>query len=141
VVLAKYYSLDAQLDEGFNVVGFGRERALSDMLDLADERAANLISLVADEEPVTALYYHENAASYREGTAEDKVTALFYNWQAAVFGEALAYFNGTFDSAISEAGASPLWEWGAASVAPAGDGDSETGSGDATPTPTPTPED
>lgn len=135
VVLAKYYSLDAQLDEGFNVVGFGRERALSDMLDLADERAANLISLVADEEPVTALYYHENAASYREGTPEDKITALFYNWQAAVFGEALAYFNGTFDSAISEAGASPLWEWGAASVAPAGDGDSETGPGDATPTP------
>jgi len=140
VVLAKYYSLDAQLDEGFNVVGFGRERALSDMLDLADERAANLISLVADEEPVTATYYHENAASYREGTAQDKVTALFYNWQAAVFGEALAYFNGTFDSAISEAGASPLWEWGAASVAPAGDGDSETGSGDATPTSTPTPD-
>jgi len=140
VVLAKYYSLDAQLDEGFNVVGFGRERALSDMLDLADERAANLISLVADEEPVTALYYHENAASYREGDANDKVTALFYNWQAAVFGEALAYFNGTFDNAISEAGASPLWEWGAASVAPAGDGDSETGPGDATPTPTPTPD-
>ena len=133
VVLAKYYSLDAQLDEGFNVVGFGRERALSDMLDLADERAADLISLVADEEPVTALYYHENAASYREGTAADKVTALFYNWQAAVFGEALAYFNGTFDSAISDAGASPLWEWGAASVAPAGAGANEEG--DATPTP------
>jgi hypothetical protein len=137
-VLAKYYSLDAQLDEGFNVVGFGRERALSDMLDLADERAANLISLVADEEPVSALYYHENAASYREGTAQDKVTALFYNWQAAVFGEALAYFNGTFDSAISDAGASPLWEWGAASVDPAGAGASEDG--ETTPTSTPTPD-
>jgi hypothetical protein len=108
------------------------------MLDLADERAANLISLVADEEPVTALYYHENAASYREGTAADKVTALFYNWQAAVFGEALAYFNGTFDSAISDAGASPLWEWGAASVDPAGAGASEDG--ETTPTSTPTPD-
>ncbi|MDP2674865.1 MAG: S16 family serine protease [Dehalococcoidia bacterium] len=137
-VLAKYYSLDAQLDEGFNVVGFGRERALSDMLELADERAANVISLVADEEPVSALYYHENAASYREGTAQDKVTSLFYNWQAAVFGEALAYFTGTFDSAISEAGASPLWEWGAASVAPAGAGASEDG--ETTPTSTPTPD-
>jgi len=137
-VLAKYYSLDAQLDEGFNVVGFGRERALSDMLELADERAANLISLVAEEEPVSALYYHENATSYREGSAQDKVTALFYNWQAAVFGEALAYFNGTFDSAISDAGASPLWEWGAASVAPAGAGAS--GDGETTPTSTPTPD-
>jgi predicted S18 family serine protease len=136
-VLAKYYSLDAQLDEGFNIVGFGRERALSEMLDLADERAANLISLVADEEPVSALYYHENATSYREGTAQDKVTALFYNWQAAVLGEALAYFNGTFDSAISDAGASPLWEWGAASVAP---GAGAGGDGDKTPTSTPTPD-
>ena len=143
-VLAKYYSLDAQLDEAFNVVGFGRERALSDMLDLAGNRASDLILLVADEEPVTALYYYENAASYREGAAEDKVTALFYHWQAAVFAEALAYFNGTFDSAISEAGASPLWEWGAASVAPStgGDSEEETGGdgeepadGDATPTP------
>ena len=135
VVLAKHHSLGAELDEGFNVVGFRRERALSDMLDLAEARAQELITLVTDEDPVTALYYHENAASYREGTPEDKITALFYNWQAAIFGEALAYFNGTYDSAVSEAGASPLWEWGAASVAPAGDGNSETGSGDATPTP------
>ena len=119
------------------MVGFGRERALSDMLELAEERAANLISLVADEEPVSALYYHENAASYREGTAQDKVTALFYNWQATVFGEALAYFNGTFDTAISDAGASPLWEWGAASAASAGGGASQDGETTATPGPTP----
>lgn len=120
LVIAKYYSLEAELDEGFNVVGFGRERSLSDMLNLADDRADELITLVADEEPVTAVYYHENARSYREGTPEDKITALFYDWQAAIFAEALAYFNGTFDDAISAAGASPLWEWGAVRVAPTG---------------------
>jgi len=117
VVVAKYYSLRAELDEGFNVVGFGRERSLADMLDLASERAQELITLVADEEPVAALYYHENARSYREGGSTEKITALLYNWQATILGEALAYFDGTFDSAISEAGASPLWEWGAASSA------------------------
>ena len=120
LVIAKYYSLQAELDEWFNVVGFGRERSLSDMLDLADDRADELITLVGEEEPVTAIYYHENARSYREGTPEDKISALFYNWQAAIFAEALAYFNGTFDSAISEVGASPLWEWGAVSAIPVG---------------------
>lgn len=85
------------------------------MLDLAAERAGELITLVGDEEPVSALYYHENARSYREGTSQDKIAALFYDWQAAILAEALAYFNGTFDSAVSEAGVSPLWEWGAAS--------------------------
>ncbi|MEE8386034.1 MAG: S16 family serine protease [Dehalococcoidia bacterium] len=120
LVIAKYYSLEAELDADFNVVGFGRERSLSDMLDLADDRANELITLVGDEEPVTAIYYHENARSYREGTAQDKIGALFYNWQAAIFAEALAYFNGTYDDAISAAGASPLWEWGAVGVAPTG---------------------
>ncbi|MDP2674864.1 MAG: S16 family serine protease [Dehalococcoidia bacterium] len=140
VVVAKYYSLKAEFDENFNIVSFGRERSLSDMLDLAEERAQELITLVGEEEPVSSLYYHENARSYREGTSEDKIAALFYNWQAAILAEALAYFNGTFDSAISDVGASPLWEWGAASVAPAGDGDSEPGSGETTPTSTPTPD-
>ena len=123
LVVAKYYSLQAELDESFTVVGFGRERSLSDILNLAEDRAYELITLVGEEEPVTAIYYHENARSYREGTPEDKITALFYNWQAAIFAEALAYFNGTFDSAISEAGTSPLWEWGAVSALATGPGD------------------
>jgi hypothetical protein len=96
VVIAKYYSLGVELDEGFNVVGFGRERALSEMLDLADERAQELISLVGAEEPVNALYYHENARSYREGTQFDKITALSYNWRAAILAETLAYFTGLY---------------------------------------------
>ena len=111
------------------------------MLDLAEERAQELITLVGEEEPVSSLYYHENARSYLEGSSEDKIAALFYNWQAAILAEALAYFNGTFDSAISDVGASPLWEWGAAGVTPAGAGDSETGSGETAPTSTPTHED
>lgn len=113
VVVAKYYSLGAQFDEYLNVVGFDRERSLSDMLDLANQRASELLSLVADEEPVSALYYHENARSYREGTAEDKLSALFYDWQAAILAEALAYFNGTFHAEMEAARLSPLYQWGA----------------------------
>lgn len=113
LVVAKYYSLDARVDESMTVVEFGRERSLSDMLDLANERAVELLNLVAEEEPVNALYYHENARSYREGTAEDKLSALFYDWQAAVLAEAVAYFNGTFHTIVSESGVSPLWQWGA----------------------------
>jgi hypothetical protein len=118
IVVAKYYSLRAEFDEDFNVTGFGRMRALTDMLDLAEDRAQELITLVGDDEPVSALYYHENARSYREGSAQDKLSALFYNWQAAILAEALAYFNGTFYSAVSEAGVSPLWEQGAGGLTP-----------------------
>ncbi|MDO8613871.1 MAG: hypothetical protein Q7R32_13790, partial [Dehalococcoidia bacterium] len=96
VVIAKYYSLGVELDEAFNILGFGRERALTDMLELADERAQELISLVEAEEPVNALYYHENARSYREGTQFDKITALSYNWRAAILAETLAYFTGLY---------------------------------------------
>lgn len=113
VTVAKYYSLEAQFDEYFNVMGFGRERSLSDMLDLAGQRASELLSLVAADEPVNALFYHENARSYREGSPEDKLSALFYDWQAAVLAEALAYFNGTFHAQIADADASPLYRWGA----------------------------
>ena len=101
VVIAKYYSLGVELDEGFNLTGFSRDRSLSDMLDLADERAQELISLVEAEESVNALYYHENARSYREGTQFDKITALSYNWRAAILAETLAYFNGAYANAMS----------------------------------------
>jgi hypothetical protein len=118
LVLAKYYSLGAEYDLDQGITGFSRERALTDTLDLASDRAEELLRLVAEEEPVSALYYHENAKSYREGDAQDKISALFYDWQAAALAEMLAYFNGDFDQAISQspAGKSPLWRWGARGI-------------------------
>jgi len=119
VVVAKYYSLGAQVDfEQGVITGFSRERLLTDTLNLATNRAEELLRLVGEEEPVPALYYHENAKSYREGDAQDKVSALFYDWQAAALAEMLAYFNGDFDQAISRepAGNSPLWRWGAVGI-------------------------
>ena len=114
-LVGKYYSLRAIIDPDFNVIGYGRERSVSDMLDLAADRAEELLGLVSEEEPVAALYYHENARAYREGDQGNKLDALVYNWQAAILAEALAYFNGTFDGAISTTDPSGLWRWGAAS--------------------------
>lgn len=116
-LVGKYYSLRAIVDADYNVVGFGRERSVSDMLDLAADRAEELLALVAEEEPVAALYYHENARAYREGDQGNKLNALVYNWQAAILAEALAYFNGAFDAEIGTSDPSGLWRWGAASDA------------------------
>jgi len=111
LVIAKHYSLGVQPDletqaSGEAPVGeiraFARERALPDMLDLAAARARELITLVGDDEPVPAIYYYENARSYREGTPVDKISALFYYWQAAILAEALGHFNGTYEGAISD---------------------------------------
>jgi len=54
-LVAKYYSLGAELDENGNVTSIARERALADMLDLADQRARELIALNGEEAPVIAI--------------------------------------------------------------------------------------
>jgi hypothetical protein len=120
LVVTKYYALGASVDcEQYLVTPFTAERALTDTLDLADDRAEEMLQLTGDQEPVPAFYYHENAKAYREvGDDLSKAHALFYNWQAAALAEMLGYFNGQFDQAISDepVGESPLWRWGAASA-------------------------
>ncbi len=98
-VLAKYYSLDAQVDGNFNVVSFGRETALQNMVQLAERRAEELVSL-PKEVPLPAVYYLANAKVLRDGTAEDKVGALVYYWQAAILSQALANMTGEFGEKI-----------------------------------------
>ncbi len=91
-VIAKYYSLGAQVDEFGYVTGYDRSTALADMLDLADGRAKQWLSGVASEEPVPSLYYYENARILRNGTAEDQLEALRDFWQSTVLSEVLAIF-------------------------------------------------
>jgi hypothetical protein len=99
VVLAKYYSLDAEFDDDFRVTGYGREAALLAMLELSERRAADLAGLSADV-PLPALYYLENARAYRHGDAQEKLTALYYNWQASLFGQFLASMTGEYGASI-----------------------------------------
>jgi hypothetical protein len=49
---------------------------------------------------VTALYYADNAAFYRDGNPSNKLSALFYYWQADILGRALANFTGDWGQKI-----------------------------------------
>jgi hypothetical protein len=93
-LIAKYYSLDAQVDESGNVVAIGRERALADMLDLADQRAKELIGLSGDDVPVPAVVYYENARVLRQGSPSDQLEALKGYWAASSIASVQAYLSG-----------------------------------------------
>lgn len=97
--LSKYYSLDAELDDDFRVVGFGREAALTAMLQLADRRAEELLSLPKDV-AAPAIYYLDNARAYRNGDAGQKLDALFYAWQSAVLSQLQANMTGEYGESV-----------------------------------------
>jgi uncharacterized protein len=93
-LIAKYYSLDAQVDENGDVVAIGKERALADMLDLADQRAKELIGLNGDDVPVPAVVYYENARVLRQGSPSDQLEALKGYWAASSIASVQAYLSG-----------------------------------------------
>jgi hypothetical protein len=92
IVIAEYYSLDARIDEFGTVVEYGRETSLADMLELADQRARIWLGGVADDDPVTSLYYYDNARLERQGDAFEQLDSLADFWHSAVLSEVLAIF-------------------------------------------------
>ncbi len=90
-LVAKYYSLGAQLDEEGNVVRIERERALADMLDLADRRAREAIARNGEDIPVMAVLYYETARLQRQGSPEDQIEALQSYWIATTLAQVQAY--------------------------------------------------
>ncbi len=94
MLIAKYYSLGAEVDQDLNIVGYQNEKALAEMLDFADRRARELINLAGDDAAISALYYYENARMLRQGDAEDQLSALSYYWQAALLAQMGAYMAG-----------------------------------------------
>lgn len=93
-VIAKYYSLSAELDNDLNVVSFRYGKALGEMLDSADQRAKELTSLCGDDVPIAAIMYYENARAYSRGTPGDQLIALNYFWQASALAQANAFMSG-----------------------------------------------
>ncbi len=93
-LVSKYYSLGARLDKNGNVVSIQRERALADMLDLADRRAKETINLNGDDVPVIAVFYYEAARMKRQGSAEDQLVALEDYWEATALAQVQAYLAG-----------------------------------------------
>jgi uncharacterized protein len=101
VLIARYYALGEEI---------GGE-TLSDMLAIADQRAAELLGLHFDEVSVPALSYFRNAREMREkADPESKLNALFYYWQSAVESSLLGWMTGAFNQRIeSTLGANHLW--------------------------------
>lgn len=93
-LVAKHYSLGAELDAKGNVTGVTRERALADMLDLADQRARELIALNGEEVPVMAILLYEIARLQRQGDITEQIDALQTYWQAATLAQVQAYLAG-----------------------------------------------
>lgn len=95
-LIAKYYSLDAQLDKDLNVVGIGKERSLLNMLDLADEQARGSIATLKTNKVDPGLFIigYETARLSREGDMSDKMDALQSYWNSYIQTRALAYLGG-----------------------------------------------
>ena len=118
VLIAKYYSLQAELDKNFEITGFGDQTGLVDMLDLAEQRSGQLIQLERKEQPLPILFYHNNARQFRQGQPNDQAIALFYFWEAAAESQVLGNFSQAYPQAIRDAlkakghSVSSLLEWG-----------------------------
>lgn len=95
-LIAKYYSLDAQLDENLDITGWGKERALIDTLDLADEQARGSISFLRKNnvDPALFIVTYESSRLAREGGVSEKMTALTGFWDVYIYSRALAYLGG-----------------------------------------------
>ncbi len=101
-LIAKYYSLGAQLDKEGNLTGFRNEKALVEMLRLAETRAREMVDLTAQEDPVWPLFYLNVAQIWRQGEPEDQLWALYYYWDSIAEAHMTAYFSGFYGDAIKE---------------------------------------
>ena len=95
-MVAKYYSLGAKLNENLGVTGFTNEKALLNMLDLADEQtrySVNALGQNGEDVSMFAIGYEAGRLG-REGTADDKLSALSDYWATFILSRAVAYLAG-----------------------------------------------
>jgi uncharacterized protein len=95
-LIAKYYSLEADLDENLEVKSIVREKALLNMLDLADEQVRQSIASLRSNgvDPALFVVVYESARLNREGSPKDKLEALTDFWAAYVQSRVVAYLGG-----------------------------------------------
>ena len=95
-LVAKYYSLGAQIDEDGNLVGVSNEREMIDMLDFAERRSRETIAVATnlEIEPVQPVIYYEAGKIDREGSLDDKFSALKNFWTSSMQGQILATLSG-----------------------------------------------
>lgn len=97
-LVAKYYSLDFRVDPNTNAVSVTSERALIHMLDFAEKRTRELISLAqqVDSNLVQPILYFEEAKISREGEVLEKLDCLKGFWIASLEAELMTIFAGKF---------------------------------------------
>jgi len=106
-LIAKYYSLGAEVGEGGTIKRIGMEKALVNMLDLAFRNAKDSINLAKESgvEPVLSALYYEAARALLDEDLDAKLTALTYLWQATSEARVLALLVGGLRPAGLPAGA------------------------------------
>jgi uncharacterized protein len=95
-LMAKYYSLGAELDEDLNITGISNQKALREALDLAQAQVERSVSVLQSEEvdPTLVVAGYESAGIDREGDADDKFDALTSYWTGFINSRVLAYLGG-----------------------------------------------
>lgn len=95
-LLAKYYSLDAQLDENNDVVEVGNPRALAAALSFGSEQVERSVGLLQDRKVQAPLLVagYEAASVDREGDAGDKLDALTAYLSGFTESRVLSYLGG-----------------------------------------------
>ena len=95
-LLAQFYSLGAQVDDNFQIVGVENERALLNALDLGEDQVAGtIVSLRGEDVEAPAVVGSFEAARVnREGDISDKFEALSSLWAGYVSGRMLSYLGG-----------------------------------------------
>lgn len=91
-LIASYYSLNAQRDEEGNITGVENEKAMINMLDMAQELSQENINLAikAGASPVLSILYFEGGKVLREGNTDEKFEALGNFWLASMEARILA---------------------------------------------------
>lgn len=90
-LVAAHYSLDAKLGPDGDVVSFGRERAMTAMLDAATERAKERIAAVdkAGGDSSLPIIIFQSGRAARDGSVKDKMSALGDFWKASTYARLL----------------------------------------------------
>jgi predicted S18 family serine protease len=100
MLVTKYYSLQAEVDEAGQVMGVKYEKALIELFEYVEKRAKENIALAKSVgcEPVTPVLYYEFAKGLREGSIDDKLRAVNYFWLASTEAQMLATLSGKVDA-------------------------------------------
>ncbi len=95
-LLAKYYSLDAEVDDSGSVIALGHEQALANALDIGEEQGAGAITVLRDKktDPAIVVASFEIAGVDREGDLDAKLDALSGFFEVYVNARLLAYLGG-----------------------------------------------